>query len=152
MNSSPRRSHLSPMDSQLTLVDTLTGTPSPPGLIDHLILRFSEDDVHNTEITVGDGDLCVRYTVESDAHASSTRITKIVPAHTPVVVGIVHRWSIFPDTIQLGEFTMDVKKWLKTPTLSHIPATFSVNERSFTWKRQGLASSRCDVVKREKPT
>lgn len=108
------------MDSQLTLVDTLTAPLCPQGLIGHLILRFSADDVHNTEITVGGGDLFARYIVESDARASSTRVTKVVRGKPPVVVGTVNRRSILPDTIQLGEFAMDLGKWLKTPALSQL--------------------------------
>ena len=108
------------MDSQLTLVDTITAPLCPQGLIGHLILRFSADDVHNTEITVGGGELPMRYIVESDARASSTRVTKVVHATTPDVVGVINRRSFLPDTIRLGEFTMDLGEWLKTPLLSHM--------------------------------
>ena len=85
------------MDSQTTLVDPVIYQRS----LAHTVLRFQDDSVHNT-VLIPTGSSIPSYIVESNRHASQTKITRVEGARS-TVVGLIKRRGILPDEVTLED-------------------------------------------------
>ncbi len=109
------------MNSQITLVDPVAFQHQQA----HTVLQFDVNSVHNTTISLLNGSsLC--YVVESNKHASLTKITRVVDCSEPIVAGIIERSDLIPDKVTLhGQNPVRIGAWLRSSMFSYLWVFFS---------------------------
>ncbi|KAG0701573.1 hypothetical protein DFH29DRAFT_925951 [Suillus ampliporus] len=126
------------MDSQTTLIGSdaqlklKLATPDP-AFGATTILDFDGDVMVSMNATVR-GKSRIRYSARTVKAGLVGMHPKTVFSQGERVLATVQRRDMAPDSLTLGNKSMSLRRWLKTPMLSPFPVSFSEGGQTYLWK------------------